>query len=69
MITLAEQNNPTATFEAMDCRNISQKSGMYDGIVCGFCIPYLSAEDCDKFVQDCYNLLHRDGILYFSFIE
>lgn len=69
MIELAKQNNPSAKFEVMDCRDIDQISDNYDGIVCGFCLPYLSKEETAKLVKDCGNLLNKDGLLYLSAIE
>jgi SAM-dependent methyltransferase len=69
MIALAKKNNPAARFATMDCRNIAELKSTYDGIVCGFCLPYLSPLDAEKFISDCYNLLHENGILYLSFVE
>ena len=40
-----------------------------DGIICGFCLPYLSYDDSYKFFTDCYNVLNDDGLLYISFVE
>ncbi|MGH1384592.1 class I SAM-dependent DNA methyltransferase [Kordia sp.] len=68
MITLAQKNNPKATCAVMDCRNITQLDQQFDGIMCGFIIPYLSKNDCAKFITDCYNLLSENGILYLSFV-
>lgn len=69
MITLAKKNNPTASFEVMDTRNIDQIKHIYDGIVIGFCLPYLSPADCQQLITDCYQLLNEDGLLYLSFVE
>jgi 2-polyprenyl-3-methyl-5-hydroxy-6-metoxy-1,4-benzoquinol methylase len=69
MIELAKKNNPLARFSVMDCRNISNFKTTYDGIICGFCIPYLSSKECTSFITDCYNLLNNEGLLYISFVE
>ncbi|RZK23014.1 MAG: class I SAM-dependent methyltransferase, partial [Flavobacterium sp.] len=69
MITLAQQNNPTAKFAVMDSREISQLNIKYDAIICGFCLPYLSPTDSQKFIFDCNHLLHPNGLLYISFVE
>lgn len=69
MIELAKNNNPTASFAIMDSRHIDEIKTKYDGIVCGFCLPYLSHTDSQKFITDCYNLLNEDGLLYISFVE
>ena len=69
MIELAKKNNPKARFAIMDSRQIDKIKTKYDGIVCGFCLPYLSQTDVQKFVADCYNLLNEDGLIYISFVE
>lgn len=69
MIELARKNNPTANFSIMDCREISNLTSQYEGIICGFCLPYLAPADSKKFIADCYNLLHENGLLYVSFVE
>lgn len=69
MIELAKKNNPTASFAIMDSRQISDLETKYDGIVCGFCLPYLSEIESKIFISDCYNLLNENGHLYLSFVE
>lgn len=69
MIALAKKNNPTASFAVMDSRLIDKLEAKYDGIVCGFCLPYLSPTDSSKLITDCYNLLNDNGLLYISFVE
>ncbi|MES2617343.1 MAG: class I SAM-dependent methyltransferase [Bacteroidota bacterium] len=69
MIALAKVNNPTASFGVMDSRSIHEISSTYDGIICGFCLPYLSQHDSQKLIADSYNLLNENGLLYISFVE
>jgi cyclopropane fatty-acyl-phospholipid synthase-like methyltransferase len=69
MLELAKKNNPGVEVALMDCRDIDKVKETYDGIVCGFCMPYLSKEDSLKFIKDCSSLLLTDGVLYFSAIE
>lgn len=69
MIELAKRNNPTANFAIMDSRQISNLKTKYDGVVCGFCLPYLSQTDSVKLLTDSYNLLNEDGLIYLSFVE
>jgi ubiquinone/menaquinone biosynthesis C-methylase UbiE len=68
MIELAEKNVPTAQFRLLDARNIDQVEPGFNGIICGFGLPYFSREDCAKFFRDCATLLEDDGILYCSFV-
>ncbi|MFN0203465.1 MAG: methyltransferase domain-containing protein [Bacteroidia bacterium] len=69
MIELAQKNNPTARFAVMDCRQIEEIQTQFEGIVCGFCLPYLSQNDSLTFISDCSNLLKAKGLLYVSFVE
>jgi len=69
MIELAKNNNPTANFDVMDSRNIQEIKTTFDAIVCGFCLPYLSQTDSQKFIKDCYKLLNENGFIYISFVE
>ena len=69
MIELAKKNNPSANFAVMDCRKIDSIKNQFDAIICGFCLPYLSESDVEKFLQDCYSLLNENGLLYISFVE
>lgn len=69
MVDLARKNNPTAAFEQMDCRALGQLTTRFDGIICGFCIPYLSKEDCLDLLSNSHRLLQENGLLYLSFVE
>jgi SAM-dependent methyltransferase len=69
MINLARQNVPDARFSVMDCRDIDTLSGGYDGILCGFCMPYLSREDCVQLIRNSARLLVPGGAFYCSVIE
>lgn len=69
MVKLAQTNNPSATCEVMDCRAIDQLTERFDAVICGFCMPYLSKDDCDKLIKDSANLLHGGGIFYGSVLE
>lgn len=69
MVAIAQENNPTAQFHVMDCRDISQITEKYDAIVCGFTIPYLSKYETKKLIQDCTALLKPKGFFYLSLIN
>ncbi len=69
MIELARKNNPAARFEVMDGRDIGRLDGRFDGIMCGFCLPYLSETDSARLIRDCSLLLNTGGVLYLSAIE
>lgn len=69
MLQLAKKNNPSVEFEEMDARDIHTLEERFDGIMIGFCLPYLSKEDSVKLIKDSFLLLNDNGLLYFSFIE
>lgn len=69
MIELAKQNNPTAHFAVMDSRHIHTLDSNYDGIIGGFCIPYLSQTECNELIANSYDLLNNNGLIYLSFVE
>jgi len=69
MIEIAKKNNPSARFAIMDVRKMDEINSKYDGIVCGFCLPYLSQTDSEKLIADSYQLLNENGLIYISFVE
>lgn len=68
MIHLARNNNPAADFKVMDCRNIRELHTEFDGIICGFCMPYLSPEDSSALIAASFDLLADGGMIYISFV-
>ncbi len=69
MLELARKNNPTAHFEQLDARNIEQLPYRFDGIICGFILPYLSREETASLIQHSSNSLNLNGLLYLSTME
>ncbi|MFC4818291.1 MULTISPECIES: class I SAM-dependent methyltransferase [unclassified Flavobacterium] len=69
MIELAKKNNPTATFQILDCRDFLQLNQKFDGIVCGFGLPYISKEEAIQLIKDAAECLNSYGILYLSTME
>jgi 2-polyprenyl-3-methyl-5-hydroxy-6-metoxy-1,4-benzoquinol methylase len=69
MIDLARLNNPTAEFQLMDCRHLSSLHQQYDAIMCGFCLPYLSAQEAIQLIINAAGLLTAKGVIYISTME
>lgn len=69
MIELAKKNNPSARFAVLDCREINTLDQTFDGIISGFCLPYLSPMECNELIATAYRLLQTKGVLYLSFVE
>jgi cyclopropane fatty-acyl-phospholipid synthase-like methyltransferase len=68
MIERARINNPGNDFKVMDCRDLDALEYCFDGIVSGFCLPYLSGADVSGFITACAKHLETGGILYLSFV-
>jgi len=69
MLKLARKNVPSVSFVEMDARNIGNLNGTFDGIICGFVLPYLKKEEAIQLIHDAAGLLEPEGILYISTIE
>jgi ubiquinone/menaquinone biosynthesis C-methylase UbiE len=69
MIARAKANNPDAEFKLMDARALNTLTKKFDGIVCGFCLPYLSMEETRQLIGDASKLLQTHGVLYLSTME
>ncbi|MBS0030614.1 class I SAM-dependent methyltransferase [Chitinophaga sp. 22321] len=69
MLRLAALNNPAAAFRLMDAKDIGSIGKMYDAIMCGFCLPYLSKEELNKLIADACSILTANGIFYMSTME
>lgn len=69
MLSLAQTNNPTAQFQQMDCREINQIEKRFEGIMCGFCLPYLTRKEAIELVADAAGLLKPGGVFYLSTME
>ncbi len=69
MIELAKINVPEARFKLLDARELNSVNEDFDAIVIGFCLPYLSKDDCEKLLLDSRSILNKSGLIYLSFIE
>ena len=69
MLALARKNNPEATFELMDCRELNKINRKFDAVMCGFCLPYLSKEETKKLISDVSGVLNAGGVFYLSTME
>ncbi|MGV3765295.1 MAG: class I SAM-dependent methyltransferase [Chitinophagaceae bacterium] len=69
MITLARKNVLGVDFRVMDARSLKGILPGLDGIICGFCMPYLTHETAAQLISDCLALLKSGGVFYASVIE
>lgn len=69
MISKAKENIPEGDFRVMDIRNVSQLNDLFDVIVLGFCIPYLSDDETLALLNDCRKSTRSGGCIYLSYID
>ncbi|PHN04306.1 class I SAM-dependent DNA methyltransferase [Flavilitoribacter nigricans] len=69
MLALARANNPKAQFQILDMRNTRNIGRKFEGVICGFGLPYLSREEAIKMIGDLSQVLVPGGILYLSTME
>lgn len=69
MIKLAQANNPTAICQILDSKNLSTLNENYDGLVAGFCVPYLSTEEVKSVIINAKRILNHHGVIYISFVN
>ena len=69
MVQLAKQNNPDVDFVLMDCRDLNSLTKKYDGLMCGFVLPYLDKEEAKILIANAKEILKSNGIIYLSAIE
>lgn len=69
MLELAKAANPGATFQLLDARDVGTLSMKYDGLVCGFVLPYLTPQETLKLIHDAAGLLRKGGVFYLSTLE
>ena len=69
MIELAKKKIPEGAFEVLDVRDVGTLEKIFQGIVCGFCIPYLAINDVQKLLVECYEMLAPGGVFYLSFVD
>ncbi len=69
MLRIAKSNNPSVQFKEINIKEIHLINQTFNGIVCGFCFPYLSESEVDQFIQESSNKLNKNGVLYISTME
>ncbi|GIU44308.1 SAM-dependent methyltransferase [Shewanella sairae] len=69
MLALAKQNNPSVEVMLLDCRELNCLQERFDGIMCGFCLPYLTQQQAFNLIRDAARRLLENGVLYISCME
>jgi 2-polyprenyl-3-methyl-5-hydroxy-6-metoxy-1,4-benzoquinol methylase len=66
MVELAREAVPSARFAVHDCRHLADLNLRFDGIICGFGLPYLSEQEAAAFIKAASQALEPQGVLYLS---
>lgn len=69
MLELARVTCPEAQFQLLDARKIGSLQRSFHGILCGFCLPYLTAKETETLFRDAGAILHPQGVFYVSTME
>ncbi len=69
LLSFAKANNPKAKFELMDYHEIDTIKTQFNGITCGFCLPYLTQREAVQLIANVSKLLKPFGVFYLSIIE
>lgn len=69
MIELGKIKVPKAQFQLLDVRDMLELNTTFDAILGGFVIPYLDSKETEQFISDSFQMLNKNGVLYFSCIE
>ncbi|MEM8892688.1 MAG: methyltransferase domain-containing protein [Bacteroidota bacterium] len=69
MIELAKAHNAEAEFMVWDSREIKALGRKFEGIMCGFCLPYLNKEEALDMLAQSADILTENGILFLSTME
>ena len=69
MLELAKKNITNVEFKKLDFRDIESLGKKFDGMVCAFCVPYLSKNELEQFVSNSSEIIKENGVLYISTME
>lgn len=69
MVERARQHCPEARFMQQDVRQVDHTLGLFNGVVCGFLLPYLSVADTQQLFRTVNHLLAPQGSFYLSTME
>src|SRR5262249_10941246 len=66
MVELAREAVRSARFAVHDFRQLAALHHRFDGIICAFGLPYLSAAEAAAFIRSAAEVLDPGGVLYVS---
>ncbi len=69
MVKKAQEMVPDIFGIVLNISDIRTLKTPFQGIICGFVLPYLSPEEVVTCIKDCNDLLSDNGIFYLSFVD
>lgn len=69
MLKIAKRENPMIETMELDLLDLNKIDSRFDGIICGFGLPYISKEEAIELIQVAKTKLHSGGVLYLSTME
>lgn len=66
MIDEARLRVPNARFQVKNVLELNEYQQSFNGIVCGFCAPYLPKQELVQLIAEMSKRLYSGGLLYFS---
>ena len=69
MLALAGRNVPGAEVQLLDVRAMGTLEESFDGVVNGFCLPYLTKAEALQWIRSAWDVLLPGGMLYLSTME
>jgi SAM-dependent methyltransferase len=69
MLAIFSRENPSADVLLLDARHLRKVNGIFDAVVAGFCVPYLSGDEVINMLKNTGFRLLPGGLLYLSYVE
>lgn len=69
MLKIGRKECPKAKFEVLDLLELDKLDLKFDGIICGFGLPYISKEEAIQLIKTAKEKLNPNGVLYLSTME
>lgn len=66
MLEIAARNIPSGEFRKMNALEIDKLNENFDGVICAFCLPYISEAEVLEFMKKVSEILNPNGAIYLS---
>lgn len=69
MLKITRRENPSVQTLELDLLKLKEVDSKFDGIICGFGLPYISKEEAINLIREAKSKLNENGVLYLSTME